>query len=101
MKPLVNYPRRVARGKVYVYIFKGFSRLVVSVRFRRKEQGTRVSRAVKTESPLPQYFFHFSLLRNQTETLATQAMQSHVRLLYRFLYLTINPGQTAMWDSGF
>ena len=39
----------------------------VSVRFRRKERGTRVkdreksdrfiSRAVKTESPLPRYFF--------------------------------------------
>ena len=42
----------------------------VSVRFRSKEQGTRVKdRAVKTEDPLPLSF----LLRNQMETLATQA----------------------------
>ena len=26
-------------------------------------------------------------------------MQSHVRLLYMFLSFTVNPGQTAMWDS--
>ena len=64
----------------------------VSVRFRRKERGTRVkdreksgasgsrfiSRAVKTESPLPRSFSGLSLLRNQTETLATQAISHHM-----------------------
>ena len=46
----------------------------VSVRFRCKERGTRVKNraengAAKTENPV----LGFSLLRNQTETLATEA----------------------------
>ena len=50
----------------------------VSVRFRRKERGTRVKDRVSfLARPKPRIpFLGLSLLRNQTETLATQAMRA-------------------------
>ena len=61
-------------GHVYPFHHQLACVASVSVRFRRKERGTRVKNrtekgAAKTENPV----LGLSLIRNQTETLATQA----------------------------
>ena len=78
----------------------------VSVPFRRKERGTKVSRGQNRKSP-SSAFLGISLLRNQTETLATQANSAilfWITLFFGF-YLSclrfthFNPVQTQIFHT--